>query len=293
MERTYEEVRLANSSRWISLEAPSGWGKTAIARDLYRRLAARQRDPRYWPDEIVDPSLGRKATNPLHAVPAPDAVPSFVWFGLRCPRENESASLLSEEMLRLLQEHGEFLRRYESGVGDRWLESQGVGVRVEHFFATTSSVAAAGTPVVLLVEDIHYADPLMLEGVDGSLSGRGPCLVVSTARPTAVPRNERLTNLLTAYSESGVCQRIGLAPLEQEARALMVRDNFSVVDPDAAAVVCEAYDDPYELEMFCEHYKRRVTGNGPHSPDELSLKGLASVTEEAGGRLPRLREPRP
>ena len=292
LERTFEEAHATNASRWVSLEAPSGWGKTTIARDLFRRLAARQPDPRYWPDEIVDATLGRKATNPLHVVPAPGAVPSFLWFGLRCPRENESGASVSAEMSGLLRTHGEFLRPYSGGFENRRPESQGRGARVEHFFATALSVAAARIPVVLLVEDIHYARPLVLEGIDRALSSRGPCLVISTARPAALSRSERLTNLLTAYTETGVCQRMGLVPLEHEARALMVHDNFSVADPEAAAIVCDTYVDPYELEQFCEHYKRQMADDGTHAPDELSLEGLQGVTAKAGGRLPRLRRHR-
>ena len=35
---------------WISLEAPTGWGKTRIAQEFYYTLAqSRQTEPAYWP----------------------------------------------------------------------------------------------------------------------------------------------------------------------------------------------------------------------------------------------------
>jgi hypothetical protein len=37
-----DEVETRCEARWVSLEAPSGWGKTRVAQELYARLAARE-----------------------------------------------------------------------------------------------------------------------------------------------------------------------------------------------------------------------------------------------------------
>jgi 6-phosphogluconate dehydrogenase len=42
-----DEVQQTGTTRWVSLEAPSGWGKTRVAQALFERLAARQ-SQRYY-----------------------------------------------------------------------------------------------------------------------------------------------------------------------------------------------------------------------------------------------------
>lgn len=37
----FDQVNERNESCWVSIEAPSGWGKTRIAQEFYARLAAR------------------------------------------------------------------------------------------------------------------------------------------------------------------------------------------------------------------------------------------------------------
>lgn len=38
---------------WVSIEAPSGWGKTRVAHAFYEHLAAHQ-SRRYWPPTILE-----------------------------------------------------------------------------------------------------------------------------------------------------------------------------------------------------------------------------------------------
>ena len=36
----YDAVAAGEGSRWVSIEAPLGWGKTRLVQELYGRLAA-------------------------------------------------------------------------------------------------------------------------------------------------------------------------------------------------------------------------------------------------------------
>lgn len=78
----YDSVVEAGRPVWVSLEAPSGWGKTRVVREFYGRLAARQSKPVYWPRDIEDPD--RKATHPSQFIRAARSLPEFLWWGIPC-----------------------------------------------------------------------------------------------------------------------------------------------------------------------------------------------------------------
>ena len=50
-----DEMNSTGEPRWVSLEAPSGWGKTRVVQEFYARLAARQSN-HYWPETILGAS---------------------------------------------------------------------------------------------------------------------------------------------------------------------------------------------------------------------------------------------
>lgn len=55
-----DQVQALGEARWVSLEAPSGWGKTRVAQALYERLAARQTQA-YWPATILEATAAANA----------------------------------------------------------------------------------------------------------------------------------------------------------------------------------------------------------------------------------------
>ena len=81
----YDSVVEEGQPRWVSLEAPSGWGKTRVVREFYSRLAGRQSKPAYWPMEIEEPD--RKVTYPSQFVRAARSLPIFLWWGIPCSRQ--------------------------------------------------------------------------------------------------------------------------------------------------------------------------------------------------------------
>ena len=98
----FTDVRDSGESRWVSLEAPSGWGKTRVGREFYARLAAGQSSPRYWPDVIADPN--RKAVVPKGKRP-PGSLPEFLWWGVSCSDRNGVAAEALRSDLGQLKEH--------------------------------------------------------------------------------------------------------------------------------------------------------------------------------------------
>jgi len=117
------ETETRRETRWVSLEAPSGWGKTRVAQALYARLAAHPGagatpgadDPgpgRYWPATILeatdatpgDVSSRRKRVfpDPARFERAPGALPGFFWWGIAC--EQRSSGTASQSLLEDLQQ---------------------------------------------------------------------------------------------------------------------------------------------------------------------------------------------
>lgn len=114
---TYDEVHTANRARWVSLEAPTGWGKTRVVREFYNRLAAeRQLQPAYWPATILgarperfdDVSARRKQVHP-EVRHTPGSLPSFFWWGIAASLRNGVAADALAEDLAQLSAHQEYL----------------------------------------------------------------------------------------------------------------------------------------------------------------------------------------
>ena len=81
----YKRVLSGGGPCLVSLEAPSGWGKTRVGREFYARLAAdRQSEPRYWPAVIEDPDQCRKAVRPARFERPGGSLPKFFWWGIAC-----------------------------------------------------------------------------------------------------------------------------------------------------------------------------------------------------------------
>ena len=50
----FDHISQSGTPRWWSIEERSGWGKTRIVQELYRRLAAdRQSGAKYWPPSLL------------------------------------------------------------------------------------------------------------------------------------------------------------------------------------------------------------------------------------------------
>ena len=112
----YDRVLRDGRPCLVSLEAPSGWGKTRVGREFYRRLVARRPMPRYWPDEINDPDQGRKAVRPAKFEKGRGALPEFFWWGIACSVRNGQSTGMLREDLQQLDDHKVFLEEARRGL---------------------------------------------------------------------------------------------------------------------------------------------------------------------------------
>ncbi len=108
-------------------------------------------------------------------------------------------------------------------------------------FAAVSAVVARlleRGPTVLVLEDLHWADPisLRLTGELAALAGDGPLLLLATRRPEPDPGVSGLESALEAGAHCAL-RRVELSPLPEQAERALAR---SLVGPDASEEVIEA-----------------------------------------------------
>ena len=119
----------------MSLEAPSGWGKTRVVQEFYRWLSAnRQSVPGYWPGtitegvdglELATPEGRRKRVFPQRWEGTGE-VPSWFWWGIACQSRSGLPMQALAEDLGQLHTHSEALQvawRRIASLGDRVQEA--------------------------------------------------------------------------------------------------------------------------------------------------------------------------
>ena len=308
----YERVVQEGQPIWVSLEAPSGWGKTRVGREFYSRLAARQEAPAYWPPRIDNPDLGRKAVHPPRFDSPEKSLPEFFWWGIACStRSGRPTDALSQD-LRQVHAHGDYLeaqwralvsfheRHFPSlaeagkalrsiglagalarGVEEaaevvtpglriitrvgRWIGTEAkksrdvreIVNRASHYDDSEAldivddtvdllaRISKPGLPIVVLVEDIHAADGMLIEFIGKLLERRRPIFVITTAWPDQINQNSDLVDLLDGHSHH--LHRIyhtgsagppfpsdaGLGILEPDARAKILRHHYPRVEAES------------------------------------------------------------
>ncbi|WP_030241361.1 helix-turn-helix transcriptional regulator [Streptomyces sp. NRRL S-350] len=145
--------------------------------------------------------------------------------------------------------------------------------RVRMFSAVLAAVRhlARETPVVLVAEDLHWADRSSLDLLAFLLSrlGTGPVLTVTSHRSDDLGRGHPLRRVLAELYRLPHVHRLELAPLAQEKTLGLVR--ALVRATAAAADQAEPPPDTAELE----HIARRCDGN-PFFAEELVAAGTGA-----------------
>ena len=368
----FDEVKSDRTPRCVSLEAASGWGKTRILQEFYRRLAAdRQDSGTYWPPTLLDavpdaeradlttPDGRRKAIYPRRVSPDTAATPAWFWWGIMCSmRAGTPAQVLADDVTQYQAHEAALQRRWKAmatrrerlgraAKGDtaRELADTGLSEGVS-LAASLASVAVPGlgfglwaakrgirslrqqnghagsnidpededrdvlvaeivedisqiaglVPVVIAIEDLHNADPSLVEVLARLLAGDGAqILVVTTTWPELIDEPKRAAHQLLAR----VPDRVTRWSVDPGATRLSDLDEISrrrladVLLPDAdnavRALLAARYSTPYLLERACAlpTFVRAVRdGRGIEAVNALppTLQGLH---EAAWAELPQ------
>ena len=361
----YDDVKHTGTSRWVSLEAPSGWGKTRVGREFYARLAASQTEPAYWPGAIADKR--RKVTFPELIPRDAGSVPEFLWWGIACSTRDDLPTNALITDLRQIEVHAPYVEVAWKQLVSRWERRQdqiahagrmmleegasvvaavaaelvgvtiglGLAVRlarwttdqlqehreqerlisdseilriepsldiVEDTVEVLSRASRPGFPLVLLIEDLHKADGVLLKFIDALLIRVSHFLVISTTLPDALEQHAKLADLVERHSyrlhRVGYLQPAGdpfpagagLTALERTARAEILRFYFPEVATPTEKALLERYASPHDLEIVCRLPKHQ--NNYPVlrlDLDAINLlpSGIKRLYEEYWDQLPR------
>jgi len=168
LERTYQEVLERGEPGLVTILGDAGVGKTRLVREFWEWLGDRSPEPHrrtgrclsygegvtYWPlGEVLKEQLGLSETDPSATI---------------------FAALGSREILGLTLgldvTHGLHPLAARDRFQDAWV-------------AFLEEIAA-GCPLVMLIEDIHWAEDLLLDLLERLVADtRAPVLVLATARP--------------------------------------------------------------------------------------------------------------
>ena len=119
MLKILDQVKTQQKAHLISFEAPTGWGKTRLAREFYKTLAARQQS-HYWPASILEATsselLKKPNTRRKRVFPQPElfnraggALPEFMWIGITCSLLEGEKHVLFDSVRSQLESHQMYL----------------------------------------------------------------------------------------------------------------------------------------------------------------------------------------
>jgi class 3 adenylate cyclase len=225
----------------VSLLGDAGVGKTRLMRELWERLAAADAEP-----------LRRTG----RCLPYGEGI-TFWPLG----------EVLKEHLGILESDSPEEVRRR---LGDRKILGLTLGLdvagdlhplaardRLHAAWVDFLSEQAAGRPVVLLVEDVHWAEPPLLELLDRlARDVRGPLLLVATARP----------DFSRAWDARVDAETIVLEPLLPDVAAALVRALAEQLLPAAReGIVQRAEGNPFFVEELIQLARDREATEIPDS----------------------------
>ena len=327
----YDGVCSSGQSRWVSLEAPSGWGKTRVGKRFYAELAARQEKelPKYWPETLGETSRDERKIVVPRGEREEGSLPTFLWWGMSCSSGDGSdgAGALREGLSELAS-HSQYVSiacRNSQTIGEKaiknlrnqvWEFAEGGAVEavsqaaaavgaslpgmglavlalkkasgamqghradsrlvaaaselgastgglVEDLVEQFHQIGRARFPVVLFVEDVHFAHEALLEALDAMLRRVSHLLVVTTAWPGRIDQISELSTLARDLGERAVRvghlhpagppfpEEAGLTELGRDDCEDIVRAHYKQADPETVALLVNRYSNPCALELVC------------------------------------------
>ena len=284
--RAWEKAR-AGHRQLILLAGEPGIGKTRLALEFARATAG--------VEGIV--LLGRCDQEAL--VPYQPVVEALEWYVRTCPvpvlrvqlEEIEAASELADLIPALA-------RRISIPI--ETIESNAEGRRYRLFEAVASllSIAARSRPLVLVLEDVHWADRptlLLLRHLLRS-SHEAALLIIATYRETELDRTHPLAEVLSDLRREGASTRVALRGLGPNEVGQFITASLGREAPAALTrlVVESTEGNPFFVSEVLRHVgeagilERLESGKGKTAIDDLGLP--EGVRETIGRRLTRLSE---
>jgi class 3 adenylate cyclase len=247
----YERVVAERRPHLVTVYGDPGVGKSRLTRELLERLSAGPSPPRivlgrclsygegiaYWPlAEILKTVAALAQDDPAHAAAGRvGALVDELLADTPVPaRGLTTAALLFT--LGLETSDDEFAR----------LQPSAVRVELDRAWRALLSALAAQGPLVVVVDDIHWADPVLLDLLEELAErSQGPILFVCPARPQLTDARPTWGGGRRNFSS------VGLSPLGEDAAAELVAhllDVDGLRDEARLQILARAEGNPFFLE---------------------------------------------
>lgn len=203
-------------------------------------------------------------------------------FAAAAPAENATVLLgrCSEEPLAPFEPYAEALARASLADALRPGDGDDTGARLRLFDAVDSTLTdlAATAPLLLVIDDFHWADrgTLLLTSFLLRSSRPGPLLVLGTYRDTELGRHTPLTSALAELRQSGELDRIDLRGLAIDDVAALTASALGSAD-----IAPRVHARTDGNAFFVEEVLRELAESGPQAVPE-------SVKHAVGARLARM-----
>lgn len=271
-----------------------GIGKTALAQEFQRQLASSERVVQVARGQCVEGFGSKETFYPvLEAVGAlargPDAARVVHVLAAHAP------TWLVQFPALLTREHRETLRQEILGATRERMLREG---------CEALETIAAPTPLVLVLEDLHWADYATLD-VISALARRGGTariMVIATYRPADVARADHpLHALKRDLIARHLCREIALQPLsEPEIAQYLSAVQVGATVPDTLVSLLHRHSEgnPLFLTAVLEHLaahgfvqRDHDAWSLQHSPAEIALQVPDGLREMIAAQIDRLSEP--
>ena len=148
------------------------------------------------------------------------------------------------------------------------------------------AAVAAARPLVLLLDDLHWADPAsldLLRTLARTLAGL-PLLLLATYRADELTRRHPLYALLPALVREAQATRLDLHPLDEAALEALVAARYALPDADAARLVASLRARAEGNPFYAGELLRTLEEGGILARDGDAWR----LGDLAGGRVPPL-----
>lgn len=173
--------------------------------------------------------------------------------------------------------------------GDETVQAQQIRFRFFDSLASFFRNLARRTPLVLVLDDVHWADPasvLLVEFLSSAIRNE-PIFLLATYRDTEVRGGSTLSDVLGALATDGSCSRLSLRGLsEHEIGRVIENLTGREPEPEILAAVAELTEgNPFFVREIAQQRSEAPERGAAEAKGRLTLALPQSVRDAIGRRL--------
>lgn len=280
-------VQVGNIPSIVTIEAPSGWGKTRIVKELYTHLANKQKS-NYWPQKIasIEPNssieVQRKEIEPVDfTLRQSNSLPDFMWIGVTCTHRQSHCEILND-VNRQLEMHKIFIDAKRKELNANAFSSKGALDKIKAL-GITMTEDVMGSVIGELAELVGGTMPF-----GGSIINalkKGASLIIdnyttdkvikASGLPMEVTQSViDLVNKLVSLFDNGIPVIIVIEDIQLASPALNLFLSELVTQKVGALVIGTSYNGLYDNDVAAWHLCAIKVSHNKSLPEKLFNSNL-------------------